>query len=278
MEEDMQMVVDQVIEIVTVYGLDVIGALAILIVGWMIAGWVRSAVNRTLGKIPNMDGTLRPFLANLVRWIVLAFVIVAVLNQFGVETTSMIAVLGAAGLAIGLALQGTLSNVASGVMLLVLRPFKTGDFIDAGGLSGTVVEIGLFTSEIKTGDGIYIMAPNSQIWNSTIKNFSRNPTRRIDILMGVSYNDNIDVAQETLQSVMEADGRVLKDPAPTTMVMNLGASSVDINMRFWVNNADYWAVLFDTTKAAKVAIEAAGCSIPYPQQDVHMHNVDLGKP
>jgi len=274
MEEDLQAVVDQVIDIVTVYGLDVIGALAILIIGWMAAGWVRGAVNRALGKIPNMDGTLRPFLANLVRWIVLAFVIVAVLNQFGVETTSMIAVLGAAGLAIGLALQGTLSNVASGVMLLVLRPFKTGDFIDAGGLAGTVMEIGLFTSEIKTGDGVYIMAPNSTIWSSTITNFSRNPTRRIDILMGVSYNDNIDVAQETLQAVMEADDRVLKDPAPTTMVMNLGASSVDINMRFWVNNADYWGVLFDTNKAAKVAIEAAGCSIPYPQQDVHMHTVD----
>lgn len=274
MEQDMQAIVDQVVEIVTVYGLDVIGALAILIVGWMIAGWVRATVNRGLGKVPNMDGTLRPFLANLVRWIVLAFVIVAVLNQFGVETTSIIAVLGAAGLAIGLALQGTLSNVASGVMLLVLRPFKTGDFIDAGGLAGTVIEIGLFTSEIKTGDGVYIMAPNSQIWNSTITNFSRNPTRRIDILMGVSYNDNIDVAQKTLQDVMEADDRVLKDPAPTTMVMNLGASSVDINMRFWVNNADYWGVLFDTNKAAKIAIEAAGCSIPYPQQDVHMHNVE----
>ena len=274
MEEDMQAIVDQVIEIVTVYGLDVIGALAILIVGWMIAGWVRATVNRGLGKVPNMDGTLRPFLANLVRWIVLAFVIVAVLNQFGVETTSIIAVLGAAGLAIGLALQGTLSNVASGVMLLVLRPFKAGDFIDAGGLAGTVVEIGLFTSEIKTGDGVYIMAPNSQIWNSTITNFSRNPTRRIDILMGVSYNDNIDVAQKTLQDVMEADDRVLKDPAPTTMVMNLGASSVDINMRFWVNNADYWGVLFDTNKAAKIAIEAAGCSIPYPQQDVYMHTAE----
>lgn len=274
MEEDMQAVVDQVIDIVTVYGLDVIGALAILIVGWMIAGWVRSTVNRALGKIPNMDGTLRPFLANLVRWIVLAFVIVAVLNQFGVETTSMIAVLGAAGLAIGLALQGTLSNVASGVMLLVLRPFKTGDFIDAGGLSGTVIEIGLFTSEIKTGDGVYIMAPNSQIWNSPITNFSRNPTRRIDILMGVSYNDNIDVAQDTLQAVMEADDRVLKDPAPTTMVMSLGASSVDINMRFWVKNADYWGALFDTNKAAKIAVESAGCSIPYPQQDVHMHTVE----
>ncbi len=141
----------------------------------MIAGWVRSAVNRALGKVPNMDNTLRPFLANMVRWVILAFVIVAVLNQFGVETTSMIAVLGAAGLAIGLALQGTLSNVASGVMLLLMRPFKIGDFITAGSLSGTVMEIGLFTSELKTGDGIYIMAPNSQIWNQNIINFARNP-------------------------------------------------------------------------------------------------------
>lgn len=153
----------------------------------MIAGWVRSAVNRALGKVPNMDNTLRPFLANMVRWVILAFVIVAVLNQFGVETTSMIAVLGAAGLAIGLALQGTLSNVASGVMLLLMRPFKIGDFITAGSLSGTVMEIGLFTSELKTGDGIYIMAPNSQIWNQNIINFARNPTRRIDILVGIAY-------------------------------------------------------------------------------------------
>ena len=167
MEQEMQAIVDQVIDVVTLYGLDVIGALAILIVGWMIAGWVRSAVNRALGKVPNMDNTLRPFLANMVRWVILAFVIVAVLNQFGVETTSMIAVLGAAGLAIGLALQGTLSNVASGVMLLLMRPFKIGDFITAGSLSGTVMEIGLFTSELKTGDGIYIMAPNSQIWIRT---------------------------------------------------------------------------------------------------------------
>ena len=162
----------------------------------MIAGWVRSAVNRALGKVPNMDNTLRPFLANMVRWVILAFVIVAVLNQFGVETTSMIAVLGAAGLAIGLALQGTLSNVASGVMLLLMRPFKIGDFIAAGSLSGTVMEIGLFTSELKTGDGIYIMAPNSQIWNQNIINFARNPTRRIDILVGIAYDDDIDAAHQ----------------------------------------------------------------------------------
>ena len=270
MEQEMQAIVDQVIDVVTLYGLDVIGALAILIVGWMIAGWVRSAVNRALGKVPNMDNTLRPFLANMVRWVILAFVIVAVLNQFGVETTSMIAVLGAAGLAIGLALQGTLSNVASGVMLLLMRPFKIGDFITAGSLSGTVMEIGLFTSELKTGDGIYIMAPNSQIWNQNIINFARNPTRRIDILVGIAYDDDIDAAQKALQDMMGGDARVLKDPAPMTMVMDLADSSVNVNLSCWANVADFWAVQWDLRKGAKAAVEAAGCTIPFPQRDVHL--------
>jgi len=270
MDKEVQEVVDQVIEIVTIYGIDVIGALAILILGWMIAGWIRSAVDKSLIKVPNMDGTLRPFLSNLVRWIVLAFVIVAVLNQFGVETTSMIAVIGAAGLAIGLALQGTLSNVASGVMLLILRPFKVGDFISAGSLSGTVVEIGLFTSELKTGDGIYIMAPNSQIWNTTITNFSRNSIRRIDIVVGVAYDDDLDVAQKALQSLMDGQALVLKNPASETMIKSLGDSSVNINMRCWVNTADYWDSFWALNKGAKAAVESAGCSIPFPQRDVHL--------
>ena len=270
MDKEVQEVVDQVIEIVTIYGIDVIGALAILILGWMIAGWIRSAVDKSLIKVPNMDGTLRPFLSNLVRWIVLAFVIVAVLNQFGVETTSMIAVIGAAGLAIGLALQGTLSNVASGVMLLILRPFKVGDFISAGSLSGTVVEIGLFTSELKTGDGVYIMAPNSQIWNTTITNFSRNSIRRIDIVVGVAYDDDLDVAQKALQSLMDGQALVLKNPASETMIKSLGDSSVNINMRCWVNTADYWDSFWALNKGAKAAVESAGCSIPFPQRDVHL--------
>ena len=270
MDKEVQEVVDQVIEIVTIYGIDVIGALAIRILGWMIAGWIRSAVDKSLIKVPNMDGTLRPFLSNLVRWIVLAFVIVAVLNQFGVETTSMIAVIGAAGLAIGLALQGTLSNVASGVMLLILRPFKVGDFISAGSLSGTVVEIGLFTSELKTGDGIYIMAPNSQIWNTTITNFSRNSIRRIDIVVGVAYDDDLDVAQKALQSLMDGQALVLKNPASETMIKSLGDSSVNINMRCWVNTADYWDAFWALNKGAKAAVESAGCSIPFPQRDVHL--------
>lgn len=270
MDKEIQSVVDQVIDIVTAYGLEVIGAIAILIIGWTAAGWIRNMVFKGLGKIPNMDGTLQPFLANSVRWIILAFVIVAVLNQFGVETTSIIAVMGAAGLAIGLALQGTLANVASGVMLLVLRPFKSGDFISAGSISGTIIEVNLFTTQLKTADGIYIMAPNSQIWNSTIINYSRNPSRRLDILVGVAYDDDLDVAQKALQDLMDADDRVLKDPAPMTMVMELGDSSVNINMRCWTATGDYWDAQWDLRKAAKAAVEAAGCTIPFPQRDVHL--------
>lgn len=247
-----------------------VGAALILIVGWMAAGWVRSLVFKALGRVPNMDATLQPFLANLVRWIILAFVIIAVLNQFGVQTTSVIAVLGAAGLAVGLALQGTLSNVASGVMLLVLRPFKLGDVITAGGLTGAVAEIGLFTTEFKTGDGIFVMVPNSQLWGTAITNYSRNPTRRIDIVVGISYSDNVDGAMKVLEDLMNADGRVLKDPAPATMVVDLADSSVNINIRCWVATGDYWAVLADLKKGAKAAVEGAGYSIPFPQRDVHM--------
>jgi small conductance mechanosensitive channel len=272
MEKEIQAITDQAIEVITVYGLDVLGAIAILVFGWMIAGWVHKIVDRGLGKVPNMDSTLRPFLSNIVRWVILAFVILAVLSQFGVETTSIIAVMGAAGLAIGLALQGTLSNVASGVMLLLLRPFKVGDFISAGSLSGTVVEIGLFTSELKTGDGIYIMAPNSQIWNTTITNFARNPTRRIDIVVGIAYDDSIDDAQKALQDLMEGNAMVLKDPAPMTMVMALADSSVNINLRCWVSTSDYWNALWALNKGAKAAVEGAGCSIPFPQRDVHLFN------
>jgi small conductance mechanosensitive channel len=157
-------------------------------------------------------------------------------------------------------------------MLLLLRPFKVGDFISAGSLSGTVVEIGLFTSELKTGDGIYIMAPNSQIWNTTITNFARNPTRRIDIVVGIAYDDSIDDAQKALQDLMEGNAMVLKDPAPMTMVMALADSSVNINLRCWVSTSDYWNALWALNKGAKAAVEGAGCSIPFPQRDVHLFN------
>jgi small conductance mechanosensitive channel len=260
----------QVETVLATYALDVLGAIAILIGGWIVASWVKKAVDHSLNRFPKLDPTLRPLFSSTARYLVLIVTIVAVLNQFGVETTSIIAVLGAAGLAIGLALQGTLSNVAAGAMLLMLRPFKVGDYVDAQGVAGTVVEINLFTTEFKTFDGVFVLAPNSEIWNKAITNYSRNPTRRIDVLCGISYGDDIEGALKVMAGIMESDERVLKDPAPQTMVMALGESSVDLNLRCWVPAAEYWNVLFDFTKRVKLDLEAAGHTIPFPQRDVHV--------
>jgi len=193
-----------------------------------------------------------------------------VLSNFGVETTSIIAVLGAAGLAIGLALQGTLSNIAAGVMILILRPLKVDEFVEAGSVSGTVVEITLFTTLLKTPDGVFISAPNSQIWNSAIKNYSRNPTRRLDIKVGIAYDDDVDAALEFLKNLVASDERVLKDPEPMSFVANLGESSVDLMARGWVATSEFWPTFFDLTRKSKTELEAAGFSIPFPQRDLHV--------
>jgi small conductance mechanosensitive channel len=253
------------------YGLEVLGAIIILLVGWWIAGAAKRATAAALGGVPRMDATLRPFLSSAIRYAILAITLVAVLSQFGVETTSIIAVLGAAGLAIGLALQGTLQNIAAGVMLLLLRPFKVGDFIDGGGVSGTVDGVGLFTAELTTGNGLYLSVPNSQLWNTAITNYSRSLTRRVDIVIGIGYEDDIEKGLAILLNLMQADPRTLKDPSPETAVVALGASSVDLNMRYWCNSSDLRGLQFDLHKAAKAALEQAGISIPYPQRDVHLH-------
>jgi small conductance mechanosensitive channel len=276
LDVDVSALAEEIYGLILAYGLDILGAIIILIVGWWIAGMAERAVGRALGRVPRMDDTLRPFLSSLVRYAILAVTLVAVLSQFGVETTSIIAVLGAAGLAIGLALQGTLQNIAAGVMLLFLRPFKVGDFIEAGGISGTVNSIGLFTSEMTTHDGIYLCVPNGQLWNTAITNFSRNPTRRMDIVIGIGYGDDIDQGLAILLALMTDDPRTLDDPAPQTMVKALGASSVDLNMRYWSESGDFWALQFDLHKAAKEALDKAGISIPYPQRDVHMHKIGGG--
>ncbi|WP_372025277.1 mechanosensitive ion channel [Tistrella mobilis] len=252
------------------YGMAVLGAIAILIGGWLIAGWLEKGVDRSLGRVSHMDPTLRPFIASLVRYGILVLTVIIVLGQFGVQTASIIAVLGAAGLAIGLALQGTLSNVAAGIMLLFLRPFRIGDFIDAGGRAGSVINVNLFTTELKMADGVFMSLPNSQVWGQPITNYARNPIRRMDIVVGIAYDDDIDTAIEALSAVLAADERVLKDPAPQVMVTNLGESSVDITMRFNAAIGDYWSLRWDMMKRAKLAVEAAGCSIPFPQRDVHL--------
>ncbi|NQW11342.1 MAG: mechanosensitive ion channel [Alphaproteobacteria bacterium] len=273
--EDLDILRNEITEVLATYGLDVLGAVAILIAGWIIAGWAQSGTRRALGRIKWMDDTLRPIFASVVRYLVMIITIIAVLNQFGVATTSIIAVLGAAGLAVGLALQGTLSNVAAGVMLLFLRPFRVGDYVTAAGVGGTVKEVGLFATELATADNIYISVPNSSIFGGTISNFSRHATRRLDIGVGVSYGADLDQAFEVLRGVIAKDGRALADPAPEIMVMELADSSVNLNMRFWVKTSDYWSCKFAVTKAAKEMLGAAGIEIPFPQRVVH-HQKEAG--
>ncbi len=262
--------IEHVIEVTFDYGLEVLGAIVMLVVGWTVAGWVRRVIRRTLDRVPAMDETLKPFIANLVRYAVLVFVLIAVLNQFGIQTTSIIAVLAAAGLAIGLALQGMLANVASGVMLLFLRPFNVGEYVEAAGIAGTVAEIGLFNTEIRTSAGPVLVVPNSKIWDGPITNFSRNPTRRFDLAVGIGYDDDVDGALALLMGLMTGDGRVLDDPEPLVVVMELGDSAVIIKLRAWTQSGDYWATVWDMNKAIKTELQAAGYSIPFPQRDVHI--------
>ena len=275
MDKQTQEIIEGVVAITIEYGVDIVGAIVLLIIGWTVAGWARRGVRHALERVPRMDETLKPFLAKLVWYVIMAFVLVAVLNQFGVQTTSVIAILGAAGLAIGLALQGTLANVASGVMLLFLRPFNIGDYVDAGGIAGTVVEIGLFNTEIKTRKGLCLIVPNKIIWESPITNFSRNPTRRFDITVGISYGDDVNGATDLLMGLLTGDERILDDPEPLAVVEELGDSAVIINLRAWTRAEDFWAAIWDLKKAIKVELEAAGYSIPFPQRDIHIVSGDL---
>jgi small conductance mechanosensitive channel len=252
----------------------VLAAVIILIIGRMAAGWARKITRKGLER-GEVDATLVPFVAKLVYYAVLAVVVIAALNRLGVATTSVVAIFGAAGLAVGLALQGTLANFASGVMLLVFRPISLGDYVDVGGTAGTVMEIGIFATTLRSPDNIKITVPNSQIYGTTITNYNGYETRRVDMVMGISYDDNIQTAMATIDRIVTADKRVLAEPAPQIAVSNLGDSSVDIVVRPWCNAADYWNLRFDLTRQLKEGLEAAGCSIPYPQRDVHMYQVAL---
>ena len=252
------------------YALDMVGAVLLLIAGWIVAGWVQKHIARMLGSVERVDATLLSFVTQLVRYLILILVMVAVLAQFGVQTTSIIAVLGAAGLAVGLALQGTLANIAAGVLLLFLRPFKIGEYIDAGGVAGTVREIGLFATEFESYDGIFVMVPNSQLASAAITNYSRLPTRRMDLVIGISYGDNMNQAMTVLNDLLVNDDRILKEPAHQVMVKELADSSVNLNLRCWANRQDYWSLLFDLTQQAKERLDEHGISIPFPQRDVHL--------
>lgn len=249
-------------------GLSILSALLILIVGFWLAGRISKVVRNRLSKLKRLDDTVAGFVSSLIKYGLILVTVIAVLDQFGVETTSLVAVLGAAGLAIGLALQGVLSNVASGLMLLLFRPFKPGQFVDIGGKAGTVRELALFTTELDTPDNVRITIPNNQIWGQPIANFSHNPVRRIDIGCGIGYGDDMDKAREVMLSVAKAEDRVLDNPGAVAFVDTLGASSVDLVLRIWCNSADYWDVKWDLTKAVKAAFDDAGIEIPFPQQVV----------
>ncbi len=269
MNETAQAAVDAAVSIVSTWGLQVVGAVAVLIIGRMVAGAIRSSMTKGLRRA-NVDAALVPFFSNLIYYAVLAVVVIAVLNLFGIETTSLIAIVGAAGLAIGLALQGTLSNFAAGVMLLIFRPFKIGDYVEVGGSAGSVQEIGVFSTTLHTPDNVRVTIPNSAVYGETIKNYSANENRRVDMEMGISYSDDIGKAIEVIRGVLERDPRVLRDPALTVAVSELGDSSVNLVVRPWCRGSDYWDLRFDLTRTLKEELKAAGCSIPFPQRDIHV--------
>ncbi|WP_165837613.1 mechanosensitive ion channel family protein [Zavarzinia aquatilis] len=246
-------------------GLNLLVALLIVIAGWTLARWASNAIQRTLERTARADRTLIPVVATLIRYIILIATLIAVLDRFGVQTASLLAVLGAAGLAVGLALQGTLSNVAAGIMLLALRPFRVGDAVEAAGIGGTVREIGLFATVIVSADGIWRQVPNSTVWSGTITNFSREPNRRLDITIGIDYDDDADRAIAIIREVVAAEPRILREPEPVVVVATLGASSVDLLVRAWTTRENFWATTWDLQKTLKATLASEGITIPYPQ-------------
>jgi len=266
--------IEGIVELAMLYGVQVILALTILIVGKWVAKKIANIVQRVLAK-NNVDPAIQHFVGSLVSWVLIIFVVIASLGQLGIQTASFVAIVGAAGLAVGLALQGSLANFAAGVLILIFRPFKVGDFIEVAGVSGVVQKIQIFTTELHSPDNKKIIVPNGGVISGNITNYSANDTRRVDLVFGVGYGDDINAAKAVLQSVVAAEPKVLQDPAPTIAVVELADSSVNLVCRPWVNTADYWDVYFNITEAAKKALDAQGISIPFPQRDLHLHNVAL---
>ncbi len=244
-------------------------AILVFVIGRIIAKIIVKVSRHGMTKA-KMDALLVSFIASILSYVLMLFIVIAALEQLGVDTTSLVALLGAAGIAVGLALKDSLQNFASGVMLIVFRPFKTGDFVDCGGVMGSVENIGIFTTIMKTPDNREVIVPNGQIYGGTITNFSARPTRRVDMVFGISYDADIRTAKAILEKVITEDERVLKDPAPVIAVSELADSSVNFVVRPWVNSADYWGVLWDTTEKVKYAFDEAGIGIPFPQMDVHI--------
>jgi len=255
------------------WGWRIVAALLIFVIGRWVARMIRNAVKKVMvGR--GLDPMLVGFLGAILYSILLVAVIIAAVGQLGIQTTPLVAVLGAAGLAVGLALQNSLGNFASGVMLVLFRPFAKGDFVEAGGTSGTVEEVSIFTTVLNTPDNRRVIVPNGQITNDTITNYSAYDTRRIDLVIGVDYGDDLKTARSTIETTIRAHDKVLDDPEPIVWVMELADSSVNFAVRPWVAAADYWQVRNELLEQLKNDLEAAGCSIPFPQRDVHLHSVD----
>jgi len=268
--EHMTQIAGKVWELITLYGLKLIAALVVFVLGRWIARILGRLTNKILTK-RQVDPTIVSFVSHLTYIALLTFVILAALGQLGIQTTSFVAVIGAAGLAIGLALQGSLANFAAGFLMIIFRPFKVGDFIEGAGVMGTVEEIQVFTTQLKTPDNKVIIIPNAKLTADNIINFSAKETRRVDLTFGISYGDDIDKAKGILSDILQKDGRILKDPPPVIGLVQLGDSSVNFAVRPWVKNADYWNVYFDTTETVKKRFDAEGISIPFPQRDVHIY-------
>jgi small conductance mechanosensitive channel len=266
MEDTLQKIYD----LVMLYGVKVIAAIAIFIIGRWAAKGFRSVTKRLMVK-RNVDPTITGFLGNLIYMGLLVFVVIAALGQLGIQTTSFIAILGAAGLAIGLALQGSLANFAAGFLMIIFKPFKVGDYIEAGGVAGTVETIQIFTTTLKTPDNKTVIVPNAGVTGGNIVNWTVKGTRRADMVFGIGYDDDIDKAKQIIADVLGKDDRILKDPPMLIAVSELADSSVNFVVRPWVSIENYWGVYFDAMENIKKAFDAAGVSIPYPQQDVHMY-------
>jgi len=251
------------------WSFNIIFALLIFFIGKYLVGVIVNLLKKLMGKA-KVDAILVNFIGSIVKSVLLLFVLIAALDQLGINTTSLIALIGAAGLAIGLALQGSLQNLASGVMLIVFRPFTNGDFVEAGGTMGVVEQIGIFTTRMRTGDNKEIIVPNGQIFGGIITNYSKRATRRVDMVFSIGYGDDIRKAKDIMAGIIAADERILKDPTPLIAVAELADSGVNFNVRPWVNSADYWSVYYDLNEKIKLAFDDNGISIPFPQMDVHL--------
>ena len=269
----METFMDQIIVFATTYGLRIIGAIAILILGRIAAGIGRRIVNKILVK-SHTDPTIISFASSLTYFLILTIAVLAALAKFGIQTASFVAIIGAASFAVGFAMQGSLSNFAAGVLILVLRPYKVGDYIEGAGVSGTVKGIQLFTTVLATPDNIKIMVPNGKIYGDIIKNVTAYDTRRVDMVFGIGYGSSIEKAYEVISNILKEDSRVLADPAPQIAVSELADSSVNFVVRPWVKKDDYWPVKFDLTRKIKEGFDENDIEIPFPQQVVHMVSVE----